>query len=377
VALDGSDVPNPATGSGQLTAGRPGLTYRESGVDIDAAGAAVDRIKSHAQATFGGAGVAPIGHFGGVYRLDAGPDRLLVASADGVGTKLKIAFVLGGEAHARVGADLVNHCANDILACGARPLFFLDYVAMGRLDGDVLEALVGGMAAACRENGLALIGGETAEMPGLYAPGEYDAAGFVVGTVAPDRFVDGSTVRAGDRLIGLPGEGLHTNGYSLARRIAGLTGDPEVDRHLLARSLPGGDGESIGQALMRPHPTYLPSVLPLVERGLVGGLAHITGGGLIDNVPRMLPAGLAAEIDPSTWHAHPIFDYLVAEGGVPPEERYRAFNMGIGFVLAVASDRTAEALALLPTGRLVGRVVEATDGESPRVRVLPAGDHDV
>jgi phosphoribosylformylglycinamidine cyclo-ligase len=376
VALDGSDVSNPTNGPGQPTAGRPGLTYREAGVDIDAAGAAVDRIKSHAHATFGATGAAPIGHFGGVYRLDAGPDCLLVASADGVGTKLKLAFVLGRRAHARVGADLVNHCANDILACGARPLFFLDYVAMGRLDGDVLEALVGGMAAACRENGLALIGGETAEMPGLYAPGEYDAAGFIVGTVAPDRFVDGSRVRTGDVLIGLPSDGLHTNGFSLARRILGLTGDADVDRHLLAGSLSGGNGETLGQALMRPHPTYLPAILPLAERGLANGLAHITGGGLIDNVPRMLPAGLAAEFDPSTWDAHPIFDYLVAEGSVPPKERYRVFNMGIGFVLAVSPERSAEALALLPTGRIVGRVVEAPDDESPRVRVLTMGDRD-
>src|SRR5688572_29321624 len=229
---------------GPQIGGRRTVTYREAGVDIDAASDAVDRVKGHAHSTFGASGAAaPIGHFGGIYRLEAGPDRLLVASADGIGTKLKLAFVLGGEAHARVGADLVNHCVNDILACGARPLFFLDYVAMGQVDGDVLEALVGGMASACRENGLALIGGETAEMPGLYAPGEYDAAGFIVGTVDPEAFVDGSAVRAGDALIGLPSAGLHTNGFSLARRIVGLTGDGEVDRRLLAKPLPGGDGE--------------------------------------------------------------------------------------------------------------------------------------
>ncbi|GIW04498.1 MAG: hypothetical protein KatS3mg059_1118 [Thermomicrobiales bacterium] len=181
-------------------------TYRDAGVDIDAATRAVDRIKAHAHSTFAtSAAAAPIGHFGGVYRLAGGADRLLVASADGIGTKLMIAFVLDGEAHARVGADLVNHCVNDILACGARPLFFLDYVAMGRLDGAVLESLVAGMASACRDNGLALIGGETAEMPGLYQPGHYDAAGFIVGEVEPARFIDGRAVQAGDVLIGLPG----------------------------------------------------------------------------------------------------------------------------------------------------------------------------
>jgi phosphoribosylformylglycinamidine cyclo-ligase len=349
------------------------VTYRDAGVDIDAATAAVDRLKQHAHATFAASGAAePLGHFGGVYRLDAGPDRLLVASADGIGTKLKLAFVLGGEAHARVGADLVNHCVNDVLACGARPLFFLDYVAMGRLDGDVLEAIVGGMATACRENGLALIGGETAEMPGLYAVGEYDAAGFIVGTVAPEAFVDGSAVSAGDLLIGLPSAGLHTNGYSLARRIIGLTGDADVDRRLLARPLPGGSGESLGEALMAPHLTYLPAMLPLLERGLIHGMAHVTGGGLLDNVPRMLPAGLAAEFDPTTWTAPPIFSYLVAEGALPPEERYRALNMGLGFVCAVAPADAASVLAALPLGRFVGTVVE-TENKGTQVLGLTGG----
>jgi phosphoribosylformylglycinamidine cyclo-ligase len=364
------DGTGPETGASS----RQTITYRDAGVDIDAASAAVDRLKSHAHATFAVSGAAaPIGHFGGVYRLDAGPDRLLVASADGVGTKLKLAFVLGGEAHARVGADLVNHCVNDVLACGARPLFFLDYVAMGQLDGDVLERLVGGMAAACRENGLALIGGETAEMPGLYAGGEYDAAGFIVGTVDPGAFVDGSAVRAGDVLIGLPSAGLHTNGFSLARRILGLTGDAEVDSRLLARPLPGGDGTSIGEALMAPHLTYLPVVLPLVERRLISGLAHITGGGLVDNVPRMLPEGLVAEFDPTTWTVNPVFTYLVREGGVPPDEAHRAFNMGLGLVLAVSPELAREVLAALPAGRIVGTIVAALSHEESRVRGLAGG----
>lgn len=352
---------------------RRAVTYRDAGVDVAAATAAVERLKRHAHATFSAPGAAaPIGHFGGVYRLPAGAARLLVSSADGIGTKLKLAFVLGGNAHARVGADLVNHCVNDILACGARPLFFLDYVAMGRLDGDVLELLVGGMAAACRDNGLALIGGETAEMPGLYAEGEYDAAGFIVGEVAPAAFVDGSAVGAGDLLVGLPGVGLHTNGYSLARRIVGLTGDAEVDRRLLGRPLPGGDGETLGEALMAPHPTYLPRVLPLVERGLIHGMSHITGGGLLDNVPRMLPEGLAAEFDPATWSVNPIFAFLIAEGGLSTEERYRALNMGLGFVLAIAPGDAASVLAELPAGRIVGKVVEAS-GKGTRVRGLTGG----
>ena len=343
------------------------ITYRDAGVDIDRAAGAVDRIKAFAHGTFVSSGAAaPIGHFGGVYRLPAGGERLLVASADGIGTKLKLAFVLGGEAHARVGADLVNHCVNDVLACGARPLFFLDYVAMGRLDEEVLVGLVGGMAHACAANGLALIGGETAEMPGLYADGEYDAAGFIVGEVAPDRFVDGRAVGPGDVLIGLPSDGLHTNGYSLARAILGLSGDPEADRPILEAVLPNGDGETVGAALMRPHRSYLAAVMPAVEAGVVHGMAHITGGGLVDNVPRMLPAGLAAEFDVATWTAPPIFAHLVERGGVDRQERYRAFNMGLGFVLAVAPETVAAALATMPEGRVVGRVV-ASGGDGARV----------
>jgi phosphoribosylformylglycinamidine cyclo-ligase len=350
-----------------------GTTYRDAGVDVDAAGSAVARIARLAESTVGGDGGGwPIGHFGGVYRLPAGGDRLLVASADGVGTKLKLAFALGGEAHARVGADLVNHCVNDILALGARPLFFLDYVAMGRLDPTTLETLVAGMSAACRESGLALIGGETAEMPGFYTDGEYDVAGFIVGEVAPDVAIDGAAMREDDVLIGLPSLGLHTNGYSLARRILGMTGDGETDRALLAEPLPGGAGETIGEGLMRPHPSYLAAVRPLLDAGLVRGMAHVTGGGLVDNVPRMLPAGLAAAFDPAAWETPPIFDLLVRRGRVSAAERYRVFNMGIGFVLAVAPDDAAAALALLG-GRdaaVIGRVVPRADGEGPAIRGL-------
>ncbi|MGH2531051.1 MAG: phosphoribosylformylglycinamidine cyclo-ligase [Thermomicrobiales bacterium] len=351
-----------------MTNGGRAITYRDAGVDIDAATTALERIKEHGRSTFGVAGAgAPIGHFGGVFRLPAGPDRLLIASADGVGTKLKLAFLLGGEANARVGADLVNHCVNDLLACGARPLFFLDYVAMGSLDDKVLDQLVGGMAEACRENGLALIGGETAEMPGLYAPGEYDAAGFIVGTVDPDRLIDGSTVAQGDLLIGLPSNGLHTNGYSLARTIIGLTGDNEADLTLLDEPLPGGEAETVGEALMRSHRSYLPTVLPLVERGVIRGMAHITGGGLVDNVPRMLPPAVAAEIDPETWAVPPIFAYLAGMGDVAPAEMFRVFNMGIGFVLAAHPDDAAAVLTALREGRVIGRVVARGNADEPSV----------
>lgn len=353
-------------------------SYREAGVDIDAASASVARIAEMARATFGGGATRPIGHFGGTYRLGAAGERLLVASADGIGTKLKLAFLLGGEAHARVGADLVNHCVNDILTLGARPLFFLDYVAMGALDRAALESLVGGMAAACQANGLALIGGETAEMPGLYAAGEYDAAGFIVGEVAPEAAIDGSAVRAGDVLVGLPSTGLHTNGYSLARHILCLTGEREADRERLRIPLPGGDGETIAEALMAPHLSYLAALAPALGRRLIHGMAHITGGGLIDNVPRMLPGGLAAELDPATWPLPPIFTELCTRGPVAPTERHRAFNMGLGFVIAVAPEDAPEVLAGLNqagTGaRVVGQVVPRPDSASPAVLGLAGPD---
>lgn len=335
---------------------RKPVTYRDAGVDIDTATGALAAISKHAQSTFGTTGAAPIGHFGGMYRLPSGPDQILVASADGVGTKLKLAFTVGGEAHFRVGADLVNHCANDILACGARGLFFLDYIAMGKLDPFALERLVAGMAHACRENGLALIGGETAEMPGMYAEGEYDAAGFIVGTVSPEKVIDGSAIEAGDALIGLPSVGLHTNGYSLARRIVGLTGDRVADAALLAQELPG-DSVPVGSALLREHPTYVPSVMPFVEAGVIRGIAHITGGGLLDNVPRMLPETIAARFDPTAWTMPPIFAYLVEQGHVPIDDRFRALNMGIGMVLVVAQDQAGSVINGIPGARIIGEMV--------------------
>lgn len=337
------------------------ISYRDAGVDIDQAAKSLGAIAGFARATANEGTAGDIGHFGGIYRLPAGEDRLLIASADGIGTKIKLAFLLGGDAHKRVGGDLVNHCVNDILACGARPLFFLDYIAMGKIDSAALEGLVEGMAAACGANGAALIGGETAEMPGLYAPGEYDAAGFIVGEVAPRDFIDGATIQAGDALIGLPSVGLHTNGFSLARLIVGLDGDAGEDRARLAVPLPGGDGESIADALLAPHLTYFPAVYPLVQQGIVRGIAHITGGGLIDNLPRMLPEGIGAELDQATWTVNPIFTYLVEKGNVEARDRYRTFNMGIGMVLAIRPADVDTVLAAIPGARVIGETLAANE----------------
>jgi phosphoribosylformylglycinamidine cyclo-ligase len=336
------------------------VSYRDSGVDIDQAARSLGAIARFARATANAGATRDIGHFGGVFRLPAGEDRLLIASADGIGTKIKLAFLFGGWAHKRVGGDLVNHCVNDILACGARPLFFLDYIAMGKIDSQALEGLIAGMAESCGANGVALIGGETAEMPGLYALGEYDAAGFIVGEVAPSAFIDGSHIHPGDALIGLPSVGLHTNGYSLARMIVGLSGESNDDLERLSQPLPGGDGDTLGEALLAPHLTYFPQVYPLVREAKILGIAHVTGGGLIDNVPRMLPDGIEARLDQSTWTVNPLFSYLVQTGNVEPREQYRVFNMGIGMVLAVRQKDVAEVLAAIPDARVIGETAELT-----------------
>ncbi len=349
------------------------ISYRDAGVDIDRAANSLSAIAGFARATASASAAGEIGHFGGIYQLPAGGDRLLIASADGIGTKIKIAFVLGGDAHKRVGGDLVNHCVNDILACGARPLFFLDYIAMGKIDPVALEGLVEGMSLACSANGAALIGGETAEMPGLYADGEYDAAGFIVGEVAPDAYIDGSTIQPGDALIGLPSAGLHTNGYSLARMVVGLTGETKHDWEVLSSPLPGGNGESIGQALLAPHLTYFPQVYPLVNQGIVRGMAHITGGGLLDNVPRMLPEGVVAELDQRTWTVNPLFSYLVETGNVEARDRYRAFNMGIGMVLAVRPADVDAVVSAIPAARVIGKTEPGSGTEKVTIEGTALG----
>ncbi len=311
------------------------MEYKTAGVDIDAGNETVRRIRSLARSTFTPGVLSEIGSFGGLFRLDRDryQDPVLVSSADGVGTKLKVAFMTGR--HDTVGADLVNHCVNDILVQGAEPLFFLDYLATGRLSPSVAEQVVSGVARACKENGCALIGGETAEMPGFYADGEYDIAGFIVGAVDKSKVIDGRSIVPGDVLIGLPSAGLHTNGYSLARRVlfdvAGWKADTFVPE-LKA---------TVGDALLAPHRSYLPYVRPLLDRASIKGLAHITGGGITENLPRILPEGCAAEIDLRAWDVPPIFRLLQERGGIARDEMFRAFNMGIGLIVACAS-REAE-----------------------------------
>ncbi|MBA2277506.1 MAG: phosphoribosylformylglycinamidine cyclo-ligase [Chloroflexia bacterium] len=344
-----------------------GLTYKDAGVDIDAKANALAQVQARAAATLG-TSAGPIGHFGGTFRV-AGGDRLLVASADGVGTKLRLAFLLGAEAHAGIGRDLVHHCVNDVLALGATPLFFLDYFATGRLDPEVMNAVVDGVADACTDQELALLGGETAEMPDMYAPGEYDLAGFIVGEVSPDRVVDGSAVRPGDVVIGLLSEGLHTNGYSLARRIIGLTGDAAQDRVRLFESLPGAE-ETIGAALMRGHRCYRRAMRPLLAQDVVRGMAHITGGGLPGNLPRTLPDDCIAVLDPALWPVPPVIAHLVERGELGVVERYRVFNMGIGFVLIVGAEHAAPVLTALDGASVIGEIIARTTSDEFPVQGL-------
>jgi phosphoribosylformylglycinamidine cyclo-ligase len=331
------------------------IDYKASGVDIDAGNETVRRIKSLARATFTSGVLSEIGSFGGLFELDRDACRtpVLVSSADGVGTKLKIAFMTGR--HNTVGADLVNHCVNDILVQGAQPLFFLDYLATGRLSPDVAEQVIAGVARGCRDNGCALIGGETAEMPGFYAEGEYDIAGFIVGLVDRSRIVDGRSIAPGDALIGLPSTGLHTNGYSLARRVL-------FEVHgLRPQTEPPELGTSLADALLAPHRSYLRAVRPLLEAQVTKGLAHITGGGITENLPRILPDGCAAVIHPGTWSVPPIFTLLQTLGSIPPAEMFRAFNMGVGLIVACDAERAQDVLGLLASAgereaRIIGHV---------------------
>jgi phosphoribosylformylglycinamidine cyclo-ligase len=308
------------------------MDYKSSGVDIDAGNETVRRIKRLAQSTFTPGVLSEIGSFGGLFKLDTGAwtEPVLVSSADGVGTKLKVAFM--ANQHTTIGVDLVNHCVNDILVQGAVPLFFLDYLATGKLSPDVAEQIVEGLARACKDNGCALLGGETAEMPGFYHEGEYDVAGFIVGAVDRGRLIDGRTIAPGDVLLGLPSNGLHTNGYSLARKIAFEEMKLAVDTHVPDL------GETIGEALLRPHRTYLPVIKPLLGSGLIKGMAHITGGGITDNLPRVLPAGTAARVNRTSWRVPAIFRWLGESGRVPEYDLRRALNMGIGMILIVGKN---------------------------------------
>lgn len=306
------------------------ITYSDAGVSIDAANAAVERIKRLARATFNARTLSEIGSFGGMFdgAFPGMSAPVLVASADGVGTKLKIAFMTG--VHDTVGRDLVNHCTNDILVQGARPLFFLDYVATGSLSPEVIVSIVEGVARGCRENGCVLLGGETAEMPGFYPEGEYDVAGFIVGVVERERAIDGRRVAVGDLLLALPSAGLHTNGYSLARKlffeVAGYATDTRLDAL----------GMTVGEALLQPHLSYLRPLEGLLDTGIIKALAHITGGGLLENIPRVLPEGTAVEITRGSWPVLPVFKVMQEIGNVVESEMYRTFNMGVGMVIICA-----------------------------------------
>ncbi|MCZ6596029.1 MAG: phosphoribosylformylglycinamidine cyclo-ligase [Planctomycetota bacterium] len=339
---------------------RPELTYRDAGVDIDAAEDALERVKETIRSSFTPGVLGDVGLFGGLFdpaRVGF-RDAVLVASADGVGTKLEIARRAG--VYDTVGRDLVQHCINDILVQGARPLFFLDYAAMGRLEPEIVADLVRGCAEACRDNGLALLGGETAEMPGLYAEGDFELVGFIVGAVERGKILDGSRVRPGQTLLGLPSMGLHTNGYSLARRVLfdvlGLELSDRPDEL---------EGVTVGEALLAPHRSYLDALWPLIEADRVAALAHITGGGLPGNVPRVLH-GLDAVVERGSWPVPGIFRLIVEGGGVASDEAHRALNMGIGMVVIVEADAADAVRADLETrGETVytiGSVDEGSEG---------------
>lgn len=327
--------------------------YKRSGVNIDSNNQVVDLIRSAVKSTHTPQVLTETGLFGGAYSIDE--PTVLVASADSVGTKLRLSSLLGR--NATIGVDLVNHCVNDILTCGARPLFFLDYFASSHVDPQLVAEVVQGLARACGEAGCALLGGETAELPGMYIPGEFDVAGFIVGSVERAKMIDGRGIRPGDVLLGLRSSGLHTNGFSLVQHILTEAGTREVDVESLTLPWSGYDG-SLADALLEPHMLYLNLVTPLLERNLVKGMAHITGGGLLDNVPRMLPDGTGVWIDRSTWEPQPVFGWLQERGGVDTMEMFRVFNMGVGLVLVVAPESVSEALELLPEAWEMGKVRE-------------------
>jgi len=332
------------------------ITYADAGVNIDQANKTKQRIKYLAHKTFTKGVLSEIGGFGGLFSIDRKKfrDPVLVSSVDGVGTKLKIAFEM--DLHSTVGGDLVNHCVNDIAVQGATPLFFMDYLATGKLDPDVAESIVEGMAEACKHNGCALIGGETAEMPGFYPPGEYDLAGFIVGVVDRERIVTGEKVAVGDILVGLPSNGLHTNGYSLARKLLFDVARYSPDTYI--NEVHG----KVGNELMKQHKSYWPVIRKLVDGDAVSAMAHITGGGITENLPRVLPRGVAAVVEKGTWPVSAIFPHMQKLGNVPEDDMMRTFNMGIGMVLVVPSKKFKKAQSILERagekGYTIGRIVK-------------------
>jgi phosphoribosylformylglycinamidine cyclo-ligase len=332
------------------------VTYADAGVDITSGDRAKQRIKYLAQKTFNRNVLSEIGGFGGLFKLDTAKYQqpVLVSSADGVGTKLKVAFELG--IHHTVGADLVNHCVNDIAVQGAVPLFFLDYLATGRLDGEVTEKIVTGLADACRANGCALIGGETAQMPGFYSDGEYDLAGFIVGVAEREKIITGAKIQVGDVLIGLPSTGLHTNGYSLARKLFFEVAGYKPEQYVNALK------EKAGAALMKTHRSYLNIIKKLTASDYVTGMAHITGGGITENLPRILPRNISAHIDLGSWPILPIFEHLRELGSVPQDEMLRTFNLGIGLIAVVPAEKFKRVKTMLERANekfyVIGKIVK-------------------
>jgi len=332
-------------------------------VNIDEADRAVEFIKRAARRTFTRGVATDIGSFGAGYRLSGWKRPVLISSADGVGTKLKVAFL--AQKHDTVGQCLVNHCVNDIAVQGAKPIYFLDYFAVGKLNAEVAGAVVGGLAKACEENGCALIGGETAEMPGIYDEGEYDLAGFITGCVEKDRLLTGVRIAPGDVLLGLPSNGLHTNGYSLARKLLF-----EVAGHTVKSFVPELDC-SVGAELLKVHRSYLKPIQRLMKLDLLLGAAHITGGGITDNTPRILPAGVAAEVQLGSWPVLPIFELLKRLGNVPDDDYRRTFNLGIGMILVVPAKKAVKAKRELDRMKEpwheIGRIIHRRRGKRERV----------
>ena len=328
--------------------------YAQAGVDISAADKTKDLIRELVRPTFGPEVLTDTGHFGAFFKLRQYSDPVLVSSADGVGTKLKIAVLM--EKHDTVGMDLVNHCANDILCCGASPLFMLDYVGLGKLQPHKVAAIVSGLAEACKEVGCALIGGETAEMPGMYKSTDYDLVGFIVGVVEKAKVISGENIAEGDIVVGLPSSGLHTNGYSLVRKIFGIDRDA-ISLKMIYPEL----GRTLGEALLQPHRCYHNDLKPFLDK--IHGLAHITGGGLVGNIPRVLPESCSVRLDRSSWQVPSIFELIQKRGSIKDEEMYHVFNMGIGMV-AICGQKTADKiLSCTADARQIGKIVKANGSE--------------
>jgi len=328
-------------------------TYALAGVDIEAADKIKKLIAKQAQSTFRPQ-VLNFGSFGSMFQIKGYDEPVLVSSVDGVGTKLKIASLL--DKNDTVGMDIVNHCVNDILCCGAAPLFFLDYIAMSKLVPRQIEAVVTGIAQACQEIGCSLIGGETAEMPGIYSQGSYDLVGFIVGVVERKNIIDGSSINAGDIILGLPSSGLHTNGYSLARKVFGIEDNPSCLNNFYPEL-----GETLGEELLQVHRCYYPELKPILP--LIKGLAHITGGGIMGNVPRILTKGLAAHLHKGSWNIPPIFKLIQKQGNIDETEMYRVFNMGIGMTIVCSPQQVTKLTASLPQAKVIGEVVKVEGKE--------------